>query len=104
MRRSPLPQPSGLDVAFESDFPAVIKQSHPPTHSSGSLPSFNYRESTMQKLEKIDYARLLGFDAVGNEISGTIDFQDETFSAKLGAKVGGPEATGTVKRTEDAVN
>ncbi len=58
----------------------------------------------MQKLEKIDYTRLLGFDAVGNEISGTIDFQDATFGAKLGAKVGGAlRPRVPVKRAEDAV-
>jgi hypothetical protein len=37
---------------------------------------------------KIDYAKLLGFDAVGDQLSEGVDFQDETISAKLGAKVG----------------
>jgi hypothetical protein len=42
----------------------------------------------MQKLEKIDYAKLLGFSSVSHQISGGVDFQDETIGAKLGAKVG----------------
>ena len=37
---------------------------------------------------RIDYAKLLGFDGVSNQISGPVDFQDETINAKLGAKVG----------------
>ena len=41
----------------------------------------------MQKLEKIDLTKLLGFETV--EPTDDVDFQDETFSAKLGAKVGG---------------
>jgi len=40
----------------------------------------------MQKPEKIDFAQLLGFETVTCE--PTADFQDETLSAKLGAKVG----------------
>jgi hypothetical protein len=43
---------------------------------------------TMQKTGKIDYAKLLGFESVAKQISGCVDFQDETISAKLGAKVG----------------
>ena len=37
---------------------------------------------------KIDFAKLLGFDGVNNQISGPVDFQDEAIGAKLGAKVG----------------
>jgi hypothetical protein len=44
----------------------------------------------MQKPEKIDFAQLLGFETVTCE--PTADFQDETLSAKLGAKVGIIEA------------
>jgi hypothetical protein len=39
---------------------------------------------------KIDFAKLLGFDAVSDQIAGVVDFQDETIGAKLGAKVGDP--------------
>ena len=39
-------------------------------------------------MEKIDYAKLLGFDSVSDELSEGIDFQSETIGAKLGAKVG----------------
>jgi len=42
----------------------------------------------MNKPDKIDYAKLLGFDAVSDEISGGLDFQNVTIGAKLGAKVG----------------
>jgi hypothetical protein len=47
---------------------------------------------TMQNSAKIDYAKLLGFGSVAEQISGGVDFQNETISAKLGAKVGRPEA------------
>jgi hypothetical protein len=46
------------------------------------------RFEAMQKTYKIDYAKLLGFDTVGDQLSGSIDFQDETIDSKLGAKVG----------------
>jgi hypothetical protein len=42
----------------------------------------------MKEADKIDFAKLLGFDAVSDQISGSVDFQDETIGAKLGAKVG----------------
>jgi hypothetical protein len=45
----------------------------------------------MHKLDRIDYAKLLGFASVSDRICGSVDFQDETIGAKLGAKVGGPE-------------
>ena len=38
--------------------------------------------------KKIDYSKLLGFECVGDLISGDVDFQDEAVAAKLGAKVG----------------
>jgi len=42
----------------------------------------------MQKPDKIDYAKLLGFDTVNDQLSAGVDFQDETVAARLGAKVG----------------
>jgi hypothetical protein len=39
-------------------------------------------------MQKIDFTKLLGFDAVSDELSEGIDFQDEAFEAKLGAKIG----------------
>ena len=42
----------------------------------------------MKNADKIDFAKLLGFDTVSDQISGSVDFQDETIGAKLGAKVG----------------
>jgi hypothetical protein len=39
-------------------------------------------------MQKIDYAKLLGFNAVSEQLSDGVDFQDETIAAKLGAKVG----------------
>lgn len=51
-------------------------------------------------LGKMDYAKLLGFDGVGGRISGSVDFQNETIGAKLGAKVGGAEPGTPVKLAE----
>ena len=45
----------------------------------------------MQKPEKIDFTKLLGFETVADVLSEGIDFQDETTGAKLGAKVGDKE-------------
>ena len=42
----------------------------------------------MQKPETTDFAKLLGFETITREPSETLDFQDETLGAKLGAKVG----------------
>jgi hypothetical protein len=42
----------------------------------------------MKRHDDIDFSKLLGFDAVNDQISGSVDFQDETIGAKLGAKVG----------------
>ena len=42
----------------------------------------------MQRTKKMDFAKLLGFQAVGDEVSGGVDFQDDVIDAKLGAKVG----------------
>ncbi len=49
---------------------------------------------------KIDYAKLLGFATVSGELSEAVDFQDETISAKLGAKVGAPEVVEPAKAAE----
>jgi Rad3-related DNA helicase len=53
-------------------------------------------------MEKIDYAKLLGFAAVTDRLSEGVDFQDETISARLGAKVGGPEVSEPAKLIETA--
>jgi hypothetical protein len=42
----------------------------------------------MKKASEINYSKLLGFESVGDLISGDIDFQDEAVAAKLGAKIG----------------
>jgi hypothetical protein len=42
----------------------------------------------MKTANKIDYSKLLGFETVGDLISGSVDFQDDALAAKLGAKVG----------------
>jgi hypothetical protein len=42
----------------------------------------------MQKPDKIDYAKLLGFGAVSDQLSDGLDFQKPTVGDKLGAKVG----------------
>ena len=43
--------------------------------------------------KKVDFANLLGFETVGAEQAGPLDFQNETFADRLGAKVG-TEITG----------
>ena len=42
----------------------------------------------MRKAKNIDFAKLLGFGLVSDEIAGSADFRDEAIDAKLGAKVG----------------
>lgn len=42
----------------------------------------------MRENRNIDFARLLGFETIGDLASDAIDFQDEVIGAKLGAKVG----------------
>jgi len=42
----------------------------------------------LRKVAAIDFAKLLGFDTVTRELSETLDLQDETLGAKLGAKIG----------------
>ena len=39
----------------------------------------------------IDFTKLLGFNTVADQVSGRLDLQDDTFSDKLGAKIGPPE-------------
>lgn len=50
----------------------------------------------MQLKAKIDFARLLGFGAMGGQLIDSVHFQDDVIGAKLGAKVGSVEATGTL--------
>ena len=42
----------------------------------------------MNENRKIDFSKLLGFKVMGEELAERVDFQDETFSGRLGAKVG----------------
>ena len=42
----------------------------------------------MHRPTKIDYAKLLGFDLVSDELVEGVDFNNPTVGAKLGAKVG----------------
>ena len=43
------------------------------------------------KATNLDYTKLLGFEGVSDLIADTLDFQDDTLGAKLGAKVGKEE-------------
>jgi hypothetical protein len=43
---------------------------------------------TLRDIGTIDYAKLLGFEAVSDQLSGGVDFQSEIIGAKPGAKVG----------------
>ncbi len=42
----------------------------------------------MRKTRAIEFARLLGFASISDQLSGSVDFRDEKLGAKLGAKVG----------------
>ena len=42
----------------------------------------------MGEIPKLDFARLLGFATVSEQIPETLDFQDDILGDKLGAKVG----------------
>jgi hypothetical protein len=53
-------------------------------------------------MQKLDYSKLLGFAAVSDQLSEGVDFQDETISARLGAKVGGTEPTEPAQLIETA--
>jgi hypothetical protein len=57
----------------------------------------------MQKTEKIDFAKLLGFETVSDRLSGTFDFRDQTFGDKLGAKVGLEPPNGVALFEDDTV-
>ena len=52
----------------------------------------------MQNPDRIDFAKLLGFEALSRELSKEIDFQEETLAARRGAKVGDQEVTEPEKR------
>jgi hypothetical protein len=54
----------------------------------------------MQASKKIDFARLLGFEMVSDQISGSLDFQDEIVGDKLGAKVGPIEPSSPIGRID----
>jgi hypothetical protein len=42
----------------------------------------------MPETKRIDLQRLLGFDTVSHDLSGHLDFKNDTVEARLGAKVG----------------
>ena len=58
----------------------------------------------MQELNKIDYSKLLGFEMMSDQPSASVDFQDDTFAARLGAKVGAEPHSprGTYLKTSDS--
>ena len=49
---------------------------------------------------KIDFAKLLGFNTVSDELPDGLDFKDDTFGARLGAKVGDPEDAQVAKTVQ----
>ena len=55
----------------------------------------------MRKPDRIHFDKLLGFELLARELSKALDFQDESFGAKLGAKVG-VEESGPSKTIEFA--
>jgi len=57
----------------------------------------------MRDSDKLDFSKLLGFDTVSVSLKDGVDFQDPTFAARLGAKVGttGTETTTTETTTTE---
>ena len=47
----------------------------------------------MNENRKIDFSKLLGFMVMSEELAERVDFQDETFGGRLGAKVGDKSCT-----------
>jgi hypothetical protein len=52
----------------------------------------------MQKPDRIDFAKLLGFELVTRELLENFDLQDASVGAKLGAKVGDAVETGAPEK------
>ena len=46
----------------------------------------------MDKLGRVDCSRLLVFSVLNEQNMGRVDFQDDAFAAKFGAKIGQTEA------------
>jgi hypothetical protein len=46
----------------------------------------------MKNANEIEFAKLLGFDTVSDQISWDVDFRDETIGTRLGAKIGTDES------------
>jgi hypothetical protein len=42
----------------------------------------------MKSVVGLDFSKLLGFACVDGRVDGEVDFRDESFGARLGAKVG----------------
>jgi hypothetical protein len=51
---------------------------------------------------QIDFTKLLGFETLSDQIAGGLDFQDESLSDKLGAKIG-PEPGGPTLFQDDTM-
>jgi hypothetical protein len=45
----------------------------------------------------VEFGQLLGFESVADEGRGVVDFKDETFGDKLGAKIGPIESNEPVE-------
>jgi hypothetical protein len=46
------------------------------------------KNCTKRGCKRVDFARLLGFETISDQIAGSLDFQDQTFGDALGAKIG----------------
>lgn len=51
---------------------------------------------------QIDFAKLLGFETLNGRIAGDPDFKDDTFAARLGAKVGTEPVSKSIPASEPA--
>ena len=55
----------------------------------------------MREIKNLDFTKLLGFETVSDQITESVDFQDETLGPKLGAKVGAPEPPSDIRLKRD---
>ena len=49
------------------------------------------KAANVTQAKALDFAQLLGFGNLADRINESVDFQDETVAARLGAKVGDPK-------------
>ena len=54
----------------------------------GKVEGVRAQGDAMRKYNRLDFAKLLGFDTVAAKLFEELDFQDQIIAARLGAKIG----------------